>query len=143
MLAHLIDSLELGALLHKGFRKLSSGESKKIIIARALLIKPDLLLLEDPLEGLDSAGRTQALSLIGGLSKSVTQIYSLSRVTDIPENANKIFFLDSDSFVREFVCQSEGAARSMVSSITKIESREILIPPPAEKDRFRQTPTDL
>ena len=132
LLAHLIDSLDLNSLLGKGFRKLSSGESKKIILARALSIKPDLLLLEDPLEGLDSVGRTQALSLIGDLSKSVTKIYSLSRVTDIPENTNKIFLLDSNSVLREFVCQSGVQARSMVSSITKIESREIVLPPPAE-----------
>ena len=139
LLAHLIDSLDLNSLLGKGFRKLSSGESKKIILARALSIKPDLLLLEDPLEGLDSVGRTQALSLIGDLSRSVTKIYSLSRVTDIPEDTNKIFFLESNSFVREYVCQSGVQARYMVSSITKIESREVVLPPPAEK---RSLPTN-
>ena len=133
LLAHLIDFLELSPLLGKGFRKLSSGESKKIILARALLIKPDLLLLEDPLEGLDLVGRTQASSLIGDLSKSVTKIYSLSRVTDIPEDTNKIFFLDPNSVARKFVCESGVEARSIVSSITKIESREVIIPPPAEK----------
>ena len=133
LLAHLIGFLELSPLLRRSFRKLSSGESKKIILARALLIKPDLLLLEDPLEGLDLAGRTQILSLIGDLSESVTQIYSLSRATDIPVKANKIFFLDSNSVMRLFPCQNGLEARSMISSITKIEARDVVLPPPTEK----------
>ena len=133
LLAHLIEFLDLSSLLYKGFRKLSSGESKKVIVARALLIQPDLLLLEDPLEGLDLAGRTQVLALIGRLSKSVTRIYAVSRETDIPENTNKVFFLDSNSEIRLFSCQNGLEARSMISSITKIESRRVVLPPPLEK----------
>jgi len=119
-------------LLYKGFRKLSSGESKKVIVARALLIQPDLLLLEDPLEGLDFKGRTQVLSLIGRLSNSVTKIYAVSRETDIPGNTNKVFFLDSNSVIRLFSCQNGLEARTIISSITKIESRRVVLPSPLE-----------
>ena len=132
LLADLIEFLDLSPLLYKGFRKLSSGESKKVIIARALLIQPDLVLLEDPLEGLDLKGRTQVLSLIGRLSNSVTKIYALSRETDIPENTNKVFFLDSNSVIRLFSCQNGLEARTIISSITKIESRRVVLPSPLE-----------
>ena len=132
LLAHLIEFLDLSPLLYKGFRKLSSGESKKVIVARALLIQPDLLLLEDPLEGLDLKGRTQVLSLIGRLSNSVTKIYAVSRETDIPENTNKVFFLDSNSVIRLFSCQNGLEARTIISSITKIESRRVVLPSPLE-----------
>ena len=133
LLDHLIEFLDLSSLLYKGFRKLSSGESKKVIVARALLIQPDLLLLEDPLEGLDLTGRAQVSSLIGRLSSSVTKIYAVSRGADIPENTNKVFFLDSNSKIRLLSCQNGLEARSMISSITKIESRRVVLPPPLEK----------
>ena len=132
LLVHLIEFLDLSPLLYKGFRKLSSGESKKVIVARALLIQPDLLLLEDPLEGLDLKGRTQVLSLIGRLSNSVTKIYAVSRETDIPGNTNKVFFLDSNSVIRLFSCQNGLEARTIISSITKIESRRVVLPSPLE-----------
>lgn len=62
-LAHLLATLGLEELLHKGIRFLSSGQIRKVLIARALYAKsslhPQLLVLDDPLESIDHESRLQ------------------------------------------------------------------------------------
>lgn len=59
--------LELVGMSHKKnalISKLSGGEKQRVLIARAMIQKPKLLLLDEPTKGLDSNGQDQLLSLI-------------------------------------------------------------------------------
>ncbi|MGV0035927.1 MAG: ATP-binding cassette domain-containing protein, partial [Candidatus Azotimanducaceae bacterium WSBS_2022_MAG_OTU7] len=53
LLEQLIDSLGMGPLLERGFRKLSTGESRKVLLIRALTSQPEVLVLDEPFAGLD------------------------------------------------------------------------------------------
>ncbi|CAD5248929.1 ATP-binding cassette subfamily C protein CydC [Alteromonas sp. 38] len=48
----------------KGGRALSGGESKRLALARALLAKPDVLLIDEPFEGLDSEAQQRVAEVI-------------------------------------------------------------------------------
>jgi len=61
---HVIDVLEIGHLLARGVTKLSGGERKRVALARALLSRPEILLLDEPLAGVDLELRTRVLAYL-------------------------------------------------------------------------------
>jgi molybdate transport system ATP-binding protein len=53
----LLDKVGLHAVTHRRFLALSYGQRRRVLLARALVRRPDVLLLDEALNGLDAAGR--------------------------------------------------------------------------------------
>ena len=58
-------------LLAHDMRTLSGGEFQRVLIARALSRKPDLLVLDEPVQGVDFTGETELYNLINSLRDSL------------------------------------------------------------------------
>jgi len=80
--AKVVELLKIGHLLDRKVRNLSTGEIRKVLIARALLKSPRLLILDEPLSGIDSDSRTELTEAINSLAYFGTQ---LVLITNHPE----------------------------------------------------------
>ena len=65
--AHLIGLVGLARQAGQPFGTLSSGERMRCLIARALVVEPKLLILDEPTNGLDLVSREQVLATVAGL----------------------------------------------------------------------------
>ncbi|MCC9168600.1 ATP-binding cassette domain-containing protein [Pontibacter harenae] len=77
--AKVTEAFKLEKLLHKELIKLSNGETKRLLFAAALLKNPRLLLLDNPLTGLDVKTRGELHELISEITASgITVIMATS-----------------------------------------------------------------
>jgi zinc transport system ATP-binding protein len=59
-------------ILTKSFSKLSGGQKQRIILARALLKKPDILFLDEPIAHIDQSGERQIEQVLNDLHKKTS-----------------------------------------------------------------------
>ncbi len=71
---------------------LSSGELRKLQLARALSTRPQLLVMDNPFIGLDAEARRQLRDLLGEIAREgrVSTIIVLSRLADVPPHVTHI-----------------------------------------------------
>jgi molybdate transport system ATP-binding protein len=71
--------------LSLSFMKLSNGQTRRARIARALLSHPELLILDDPFQGVDAAGRVEVADLLGGLVKDGLRLVLICPPDAVPK----------------------------------------------------------
>ncbi len=78
--------LNLGALLERDFLALSNGETRRVLLARALLANPRLLVLDDPCAGLDPDRREQLKKVCDAIAvRGVSLLIAVRHADEIPD----------------------------------------------------------
>ncbi len=92
--ASLLDRLELTTVAGRPLRRLSKGLRQRVGLAQALLGDPPLLLLDEPMSGLDPVGRRLVRDLIGvARAAGTTIVFSSHHLSDVEMLADRVAVL--------------------------------------------------
>jgi len=91
----IVAMLDLGTLLQRRPGKLSGGERQRVAIGRALLAKPRLLLLDEPLASLDAARKAEILPYLERLhQEALPMIYVSHHPDEVRRIADQVVRID-------------------------------------------------
>ena len=95
-----IEFVELGAYRNKRIGELSEGQQQRVIIAKALVKQPDLLILDEPTTGIDSAAQQRFYDLLSKLNKDkgITIVWSSHDMNAVEKLASKVACIDRKLF---------------------------------------------
>ena len=102
--SELIEAFKLRNLLARGFRKLSTGETRKVLIIRALTCEADILVLDEPFEGLDTDAINKVGNLLANRNPSIPLVLVFNRLEELPDFVTNILYLDAGRVTHRFVC---------------------------------------
>jgi len=100
--AHVLQKMGIEHLKDRPPHRLSFGEKKKVSLATALVLKPELLILDEPTANLDLVSRRGLIDTLNELSASgTTIIVSTHDVEALPELADRIIVISHGSLLGE------------------------------------------
>lgn len=101
-LAELVEILDFGDYINRPVGKLSGGQRRRIDIARALLHRPELLILDEPTTGLDPQTRLLIWDIIEKLRmEEKLTVFLTTHYMEEAANAGYVVILDKGSIVAE------------------------------------------
>ena len=95
-----IDFVDLGAFRNKRIGELSEGQQQRVIIAKALVKQPELLILDEPTTGIDSVAQNKFYDLLTKLNKDrgITIVWSSHDMNAVEKLASKVACIDRKLF---------------------------------------------
>lgn len=96
IIKEIISLLDISNLKDKKIGKLSGGELQKVLLARALVSKPEILFLDEPTTALDPLSRDHFYNLLGDLNekKKITILLISHDMGSVGKYAEKLLYID-------------------------------------------------
>jgi len=93
-LSQVASRMGIAALLERDIKSLSIGEMNAVLIAKAMIKSPDLLILDEPFDGLDKQSRTSLADTINDLTCENIQVILIThRFEEITPSITHVLFL--------------------------------------------------
>lgn len=124
----LTEQLGIQALLHRGFRKLSTGETRKVLLARALLSQPDLLILDEPFDGLDHQAAVNLKSILQKIQSTQAMLLILNRLDEVPAFISHIALMNQGALAQTLDCNNREHMQQL-NHLFHLQQTDLKIPP--------------
>jgi ABC-2 type transport system ATP-binding protein len=140
------------SVYHRPIGELSKGFRQRVGLAAAILHRPDLLVLDEPTEGLDPNQRVEIRRLIGHLGRERTVLLSTHILPEVQFTCSRLLIINrgrivADGPVDDLLSRAKGGARIAVEAagtgiaerLGALEGVQAVEPREAENGRVRLT----
>jgi ABC-2 type transport system ATP-binding protein len=108
-------------VFHRPIGELSKGYRQRVGLAAAILHRPDLLVLDEPTEGLDPNQRVEIRRLIGHLGKDRTVLLSTHILSEVQDTCTRLLIINrgrlaADGPVQELLSRAGGQVHIIVEA---------------------------
>ena len=108
-------------VFYRPIGELSKGYRQRVGLAQAILHHPDILILDEPTEGLDPNQRVEIRRLIGDLGKDRTVILSTHVLPEVQHTCSRLLIIHqgriaAEGGVNELIARAEGAVQINVEA---------------------------
>ncbi len=124
----LCDQFGLTPLLDRAFRKLSTGETRKVMLIRALTSQPELLILDEPFEGLDAASLTALQQQLIDVAAHTPMVIVLNRLDQCPRFITDVALVTDGTITRQ-IDRSDDEAWQQLQQLMHLKTSDLTLPP--------------
>lgn len=123
----LVNLFNIDYLLERSFRKLSTGESRKVLLVRALANQPDLLILDEPFDGLDSQSLTHLQTYLEQLTQQIQMVIVLNRLDEFPAFVTHVAYMEQGT-LSQTVAKEDKQAFESLCQMLHLKTSNLTIP---------------
>jgi ABC-type lipoprotein export system ATPase subunit len=95
----LLKMMGLGDRMGAYPRQLSAGEQKRVVVARALINKPEILLADEPTSDLDERTEQEVMAMLRDINQSGVTILMVTHSSELIGNATRVLTVDNGALV--------------------------------------------
>ena len=120
---HILEDIGISHLKDRPPHRLSFGEKKKVSLATALILRPELLILDEPTANLDLLSRRALIDLLNELNaEGTTIVISTHDVEALPELADRVIVVSHGSLL------GRGEMHKVLQDAALLESAGLELP---------------
>ena len=123
----LVGKFGLDYLMDRAFRKLSTGESRKVMLIRALASKPELLVLDEPFDGLDVEMFALLQDYLQSLAAHVPMVIVLNRFDEMPDFITHLAYVDQGE-LRHQIRRDDKSAWNELYQLLHLKTTNLEVP---------------
>ena len=121
-IADAVDETGVSEVFYRPIGECSKGYRQRIGLAGAILHRPEVLILDEPTEGLDPNQRVEIRRLVGSLGRERTVLLSTHVMQEVEATCSRLVILNegrlaADGSVEELLASLAGAVRYVVEAV--------------------------
>lgn len=117
-----VDETDIAEVFYRPIGECSKGYRQRIGLASAILHRPEVLILDEPTEGLDPNQRVEIRRLVGSLGRERTVLLSTHVMQEVEATCSRLVILSrgrlaAEGGVQDLIANRSGGARYVVEAV--------------------------